>query len=179
MSRLPINVATKLIPIYEREYTELSQNWASVERKAQIVGGTVLALLTGGLALVAKSIASQPAFVVFALALLAIALSVAGYFSAQALNVSDETLPPPGEKIRAIAWEEKRDDIDVWTTEFEAEAMHQIVINWDQACKDLKTSVDKKGDSVAKAHCWLIISGCLSLAAFLWIAITRISEFIC
>ena len=179
MSRLPINVATKLIPIYEREYTELSQNWASVERKAQIVGSTVLALLTGGLALVAKSIASQPAFVVITLALLAIALSVAGYFSAQALNVSDETLPPPGEKIRDIAWKKECGDSEIWATEFEAEAMHQIVINWDQACKDLKKSVDKKGESVAKAHRWLIISGCFSLGAFLWVAITRISEFIC
>ncbi len=179
MSRLPTEIAQSLIPIYEREYQELCQNWSSIERKAQIIGGAVLALLTGGLALIAKSLYSQPAFVVVTLVIVAATLSVAGYLSAQALKPTDQTLPPHGSRFRDIAYKVKRDDNVVWTTDYDAEALHHQVVDWDQACKDLKASVDEKGSMVAKAHNWLIVAGALSLLAFTWIGVDRLLELVC
>lgn len=174
MSILPLNVSRQLIPIYEKEYSELCQNWSSLERKAQLAGGAVLAILTGGLALVIKSFGMQPTIVVFSLALLAVTLSVAGFFSAKSLSVTSETLAPPGEDIRAIAWRLADNDHARWSAQFEIEAAHALVVNWDQACKDLFESLEKKGEYVATSQTWLLVSGGISLAAFLHSAVLRI-----
>jgi hypothetical protein len=152
---LPSEIALDLLPAYEREYKELCDNWASLERKAQLTGGAAGALLAGLVAFLGNPrFQMLGGFYVF-FALVGIALFISGLFALRALWVSDETLPLPGEKLRALAWELKHDAPQHWLTDYRREAAHKRVILWDQACRDLHKSNQKKGRLVRYAQGWL------------------------
>jgi hypothetical protein len=155
VTNLPSEIALDLLPAYEREYKELCDNWASLERKGQLTGGAAGALLAGVVAFLGNPrFQLLGGFYVF-FALIGIALFVSGLFALRALWVSDETLPLPGERLRGLALELKHDAPQHWVTDYQREAAHMRVVFWDQACKDLHKSNQTKGRFVRLAQGWL------------------------
>jgi hypothetical protein len=156
MAYLPNEVGLDLLPTYEREYKELCDNWASLERKAQLTGGAAGALLAGVVAFLGNPRFQVPRMFYVFFAAIGIALFIAGLYALAALWVSDETLPPPGEKLRDLAWELKHDTPEHWVADYRREVTHKRVVFWDQACKDLHKSNQRKGRYVRNAQGWLV-----------------------
>lgn len=160
---LPVDVMEGLLPHYEREYNELSQNWIAVERKAQgtcIVAG---ALLSGALAVIGNErfAIPQPLYLLFAA--FAALIFVSTVFAFRALRISDQTLPPSGDCLRDLAWERMSLGASGWEDQFKQESLHKQVVHWDQACKDLAAAIGQKGNAVALAHAWLMAGALAAL----------------
>lgn len=152
--RLNADVAKLIVPIYEREYKELCDNWSSLERKAQLAGGVAGAVLTGGLAVLGNERFTLPSQLIFATPIVGAFVFIALVCSLRALWVSSETLPPAGDDIRKLAWELK----DATPSTFEVESLHIQLIHWDTACRDLLKSINRKAGWVTAAQRWLLVT---------------------
>lgn len=163
VAMLPVEVMEKLLPHYQREYRELSDNWIAVERKAQGTCVVAGALLSGALAIIGNSryTVAPPLYLGFAL--FAALVFVAAVFAFRALKVSEQTLPPSGDFLRDLAWERMNGGAPDWTDQYQQESLHQQVAHWDTACKDLATSVSRKGSAVASSHAWLLAGAAVAL----------------
>lgn len=163
MARLPSDVMETLLPHFEREYKELSANWAAIEKKAQLSGVVAGTLLSGVFALIGNQRFFLPQFFFLFFPAIAILLFVSAVFALRAIRISDETLPPPGEKLRDLAWKHLGIGNSDWVEDFKRECLHQQVIQWDQACKDLAKSTARKGHAVKLAHAWLLAAAAIAL----------------
>lgn len=164
MSRLPTAIANDLVDSYEREYKELCENWLSLERKAQLSGGVVGALLAGVISFIGGQKTAPSTLTTFLIALVSAFLIASAYCSLSGLRVSTETLPPPGEKLRAIAWAERSDEKATWIDNYTVEAANKRVVLWDQACRDLHQSNEIKGGLVRRSQALLLAAGVAATA---------------
>jgi hypothetical protein len=164
MARLPKKVMKQLRPVYEAEWKELSSNWDAIERKAQLAGGAAAALLTGLLGLAGSERLRMPGSLYWILAAIATVLFISMSCSLAALWISSQTLPPPGEMTRKLAWQLQAADPDSCAQKFAVESLHQQIVEWDQACKDLHTANEMKGTRVLWAQTALVLAGALTLA---------------
>lgn len=172
MTMLPVDVMEELLPHYEREYNELSQNWIAVERKAQgtcIVAG---ALLSGALAVIGNERFTIPQMLYLLFAVFAALIFVSTVFAFRALRISEQTLPPSGDYLRDLAWKRMRPGAADWEQQFKQESLHTQVVHWDQACKDLAAAIRQKGNAVARSHSWLMAG---ALAALMLISAICVS----
>jgi len=163
MAELPVQIALDLKRVYEREYRELCENWTSLERKAQLSGGAAGALLAGVVAFLGNDRFNIPTHMYLLFPVIGAALFISGAFALVALRVSDETMAPPGEKLREIAWDARSDDTEAWIAAYTPRAAHREVVMWDQACKDLHKSNGRKGASVRRAQLWLLVAAGFAL----------------
>lgn len=154
--RLPVDVARSIIPIYEREYRELSDNWTTIERKAQLSAAAAGTILTVGLGFLGNERFSLPGIYNLAFPLAAVGVAGALLAALGALWVTDETLPPAGEDLRNLAWEVSPAGMIVDPDHFEIESLHLKLVHWDTACKDLHSSLARKGSRVRCAQRFLL-----------------------
>jgi hypothetical protein len=174
MTELPVEITLDLKRVYEREYRELCENWTSLERKAQLSGGAAGALLAGVVAFLGNDRFNIPTHLYLLFPVIGVALFVSGAFALAALRVSDETMAPPGEKLREIAWDARSDDMTAWIAAYTPRAAHREVVMWDQACKDLHRSNGRKGASVRRAQLWLLVAAGVAL---LFVVLYGCNEF--
>ena len=162
MSRLPTQISIDITTSYEREYKELCDNWISLERKAQLSAGACGALLAGLISFIGGLKTAPTTVTALLLALISMSLLVSALCSLFGLRTSTETLPTPGEKIRAIAWSLKSEDEAKWIQDYIVEAAHKRVVFWDQACKDLFSSNEAKALFVGRSQTFLVVAGVLA-----------------
>ena len=170
MTFLPRSISEDLIKIYAREYSELCGNWTSLEQKAQLAAGYAGVILTGGLAFLGSGLVAVPNFANWAFPFIAFGLLLSGFFALKGLWVSAETLPPAGEDLRTLAWKQQSEDPAAWLEEYQREGTHLKVVHWDQACKDLVKSLERKGTWVTRAQTSLLVT-----AGFVFLLVVALS----
>lgn len=163
MTQLSCDVMETLLPHYEREYKELCANWNGIEKKAQLAGVVAGALLSGLLALMGNQRFVLPPPLYLLVPVIAALLFVSATFALHAIRISDETLPPPGEKLQRVAWLYLKRGSPDWAEDFRKASLHMQVVQWDQACRDLAQSTARKGAAVKRAQALLLAAAAIAL----------------
>ena len=156
---LPSAVAADTIAAYRREYTELTDNWARIETKAQGTAVVAGALLSAMVALLTSDRVRVPANLYVFFPVIALLLFMCTFRSWQAVRIADTTLPSPGDLVRDFAVAAHGQSPVPTYQAFREFALEAQIASWSEACSDLHAATIKKAETVLAAQSWLLAAG--------------------
>lgn len=161
MTRLRVPQATTelLIPIFEREYKELSENCSTLERKAQVT-----AAVCGGLLSVVATLLLQPNDLMVGIirlmtALVAIMIGVAAIYALGGITVEWKTIPAPGDEMRARTRRLVTRYPSITEDTLRRNILHHTLRSWEDACEDLLRTNNRKAHQLKCSHLLLQFAG--------------------
>jgi len=157
--RVPRAAAVVLIAIYTREYQELAENWSTLEKKAQLTAALCGALLSFSATLLFGKDSPIIGVVRVMTIGVSVIIAISAIYALRGIAVQTTTIPAPGDDVhfRTRRLVTRYPDISEQLLADNIE--HHLLKSWEDACKDLNETNNRKALELQSSHSLLQFAG--------------------